>query len=94
MTSQALETFEAFFGTANPFATVTAGVNELFDAAEEDRRVKVMILRSRTRSLLLDVATALPNENSCGWMGELVGWWVGGLVKVACLGCMGGLAGG
>jgi DnaJ-class molecular chaperone len=37
---QALEIFEAFFGTANPFATVTAGVNELFDAAEADRQAK------------------------------------------------------
>eukprot|EP00285_Hemiselmis_virescens_P006004 CAMPEP_0173390084 /NCGR_PEP_ID=MMETSP1356-20130122/14289_1 /TAXON_ID=77927 ORGANISM="Hemiselmis virescens, Strain PCC157" /NCGR_SAMPLE_ID=MMETSP1356 /ASSEMBLY_ACC=CAM_ASM_000847 /LENGTH=346 /DNA_ID=CAMNT_0014347405 /DNA_START=78 /DNA_END=1114 /DNA_ORIENTATION=- len=38
--AKALEIFEAFFGTANPFATVTAGVNELFDAAEVDRRAK------------------------------------------------------
>lgn len=37
---KALEIFEAFFGTANPFATVTAGVNELFDAAEADRQAK------------------------------------------------------
>jgi len=37
---KALEIFEAFYGTANPFATVTAGVNELFDAAEADRQAK------------------------------------------------------
>jgi len=37
---KALEAFEAFFGTANPFATVTKGVNELFDAAEQDRKPK------------------------------------------------------
>uniref|UniRef100_A0A6U2F4M2 J domain-containing protein n=1 Tax=Hemiselmis andersenii TaxID=464988 RepID=A0A6U2F4M2_HEMAN len=38
--TKALEIFQAFFGTANPFATVTAGVNELFDAAEADRKPK------------------------------------------------------
>ncbi len=37
---KALELFETFFGTANPFATLTAGVDKLFDAAEQDRKPK------------------------------------------------------
>eukprot|EP00290_Baffinella_frigidus_P042248 CAMPEP_0180283134 /NCGR_PEP_ID=MMETSP0988-20121125/10278_1 /TAXON_ID=697907 /ORGANISM="non described non described, Strain CCMP2293" /LENGTH=385 /DNA_ID=CAMNT_0022255575 /DNA_START=27 /DNA_END=1184 /DNA_ORIENTATION=+ len=32
--AKALETFDSFFGTANPFAAVSDGVNKLFDEAE------------------------------------------------------------
>ena len=37
---KALEIFAAFFGTANPFAAASTGVNELFDAAESERQPK------------------------------------------------------
>mmetsp|Transcript_18608 Transcript_18608/g.44725 ORF Transcript_18608/g.44725 Transcript_18608/m.44725 type:complete len:348 (+) Transcript_18608:56-1099(+) len=36
--AKALEIFDSFFGTANPFAALSDGVNELFDAAEEARK--------------------------------------------------------
>lgn len=50
---KALEIFEQFFGTANPFATVTVGVNELFDAAEQDRKPKPCPAIARTLSCTL-----------------------------------------
>ena len=37
---KALEIFAIFFGTANPFAASSTGVNELFDAAESERQPK------------------------------------------------------
>jgi curved DNA-binding protein CbpA len=36
--ARALETFDVFFGTANPFAAVSDGVNKLFDATEAARQ--------------------------------------------------------
>jgi len=37
---KALEIFDAFFGTANPFAALSDGVNGLFDAEEKARQPK------------------------------------------------------